>query len=316
MNEASDDQLQPVPFCTIEERVERLQKKCGQFTETIDRLSRKTQREVYAHTFVDMKHKVLACLPPKSGCTTWKTILANNSGDHPLPPHFKMMQLHFGDTLKDLGIRRLRSYNISLRAHFIKNYFKFMVVRHPLERFRSAYIDKLQSGSDITAQRHLGSLILQKYRPYMNPDRIATGQGVTIEEFVRFINETHTKNRHWDSLIDLCQPCAIKYDRILKTETLDHDNVFLIDDYMKPYGRGIGTKGNSVAGGPQIMSLSPLGRRLEIYGNLSFNYITVLQKMYRIDMDYFGYSWRFSDWNGTYSYRSSCVNGSLNRTCC
>ena len=86
--------LHQVPVCNNDERLDYLQNKCHGNTGQIQILTLKEQRKSYAHIFVDEKHKIVACLPPKSGCTTWKAIMANNSQDKPLPPNFNTDLLH------------------------------------------------------------------------------------------------------------------------------------------------------------------------------------------------------------------------------
>ena len=162
ISEPSDQLIHPVPPCENQDRLEHISKHC-ETAPPLEELEH-PYRYLQAHMFVDTKHKLLACLPPKSGCTTWKSILANNSQDEPLPKNFNIMALHFQNGTEVFGINHLWMYNNSMNEYFLKNYYKIMVTRHPLERFRSTYIDKLESGSDSNYQGNLGGAI-HRYLP-------------------------------------------------------------------------------------------------------------------------------------------------------
>ena len=313
--EPTADPNQPVDICTNEERLELLRSKCDPAQNSVNQLTSDQKGKMFFNIFVDPIHKLMACLPPKSGCTTWKNILANNSRDEPLPKDFNMMKLHYG-SLNEYNIKPLTAYNDTMKAHIIEHYTKFLVSRHPLERFRSAYIDKLESGSDRFMQKQIGEPILNRFRPDLSSVKRADGRGVTIDLFTKYLKETHLYNAHWHPVHELCQPCIINYDYVLKTETLDHDNEHIILTYLKPYMRGLGTKGNIVAGGHQTSSLTPLGRDLEIYINSSIADMSYLEQMYKHDFEEFGYSWKYTAQDGKYSIRSSCVNGAKDRKCC
>ena len=126
-----------VPICTKRERLKLLEEKCSNSSNmtAILALSDVEQMKFFRNFFMDTKHKILACLPPKSGCTTWKTILANNSLETPLPGNFNTMGLHFGHQLEDkFGIVKLSTCNTSFQQSVLNSdeYFKFMVARQPL----------------------------------------------------------------------------------------------------------------------------------------------------------------------------------------
>ncbi len=140
---------------------------------------------------------------------------------------------------------------------------------------------------------------------------------MTLSEFTQYIKETGDKNQHWRPVYDLCQPCHVRYDRILKTETLDHDNEYVILNHLPPYYRGLGTRGNIVAGGSQAASLSPHGRLLDRFDNATLQDLSFLEDYYKDDLKYFGYSWNYrKDKNSMYHVHSSCVSGADGSMCC
>jgi hypothetical protein len=113
------------------------------------------QRKFFTEAYIDRKHKILACIPPKSGSTTWKAILANNTMEEALPGNFNLERLHGGpgSFLYQAGVSRLFQFNETMRQYILANYLKILVTRHPFERVRSAYINKIESGVDRIMER-------------------------------------------------------------------------------------------------------------------------------------------------------------------
>ena len=312
----------PVPRCTPKERIELLKTECGNKTNlTLDQLGRKERYRALRNIFVDEKHKILACIPPKSGCSTWKTILANNTFDDPLPEGFKTHSLHFGALQSKFHIYRLSEYNATLQEHMLKSdeYFRFMIARHPFERLYSAYVNKLVSGTDLAQLRYWGKIILDKLHPELPETVRNAGKGVTFEEFVHFLKEpnNYKPNLHWEPIVNLCQPCLVNYDYIVKTETMDEDNEPIIIQQLLPHRRGLHTTDNVVVGGPQETSLTQQGRKMEEYQHLSEEELRFLENRFKEDLQYFGYTWRIEKNNTkTGSLFSSCTHGATDKACC
>lgn len=105
---------------------------------------------------------------------------------------------------------------------------RFLIVRHPLERLLSAYRDKLEhmQGREYYYKR-FGRRIALKYR---QSGGNATRLEPTFAEFLRFIAHEKYFDEHWAPYYRTCEPCALNYDYILKVETLDRDQNFLIQD--------------------------------------------------------------------------------------
>ncbi|EFN70794.1 Carbohydrate sulfotransferase 14 [Camponotus floridanus] len=105
---------------------------------------------------------------------------------------------------------------------------RFLIVRHPLERLLSAYRDKLEhmQGREYYYKR-FGRRIALKYR--QSGDN-ATRLEPTFAEFLRFIAHEKYFDEHWAPYYRTCEPCELHYDYILKVETLDRDQNFLIQD--------------------------------------------------------------------------------------
>ena len=223
------------------------------------------------NTLVDKKHRLLACLPPNAACSTWQAILLNNSGFGPMD-NITMQMLHNTDILKRAGIVRLRALDGETIRSVLKTFYKFMITRHPLERLVSAYIDKLQSGSDTVWQKNLGKIILHETHKELAPETVNLGQGVLFQEFIWYINEIGYHNEeHWAPISELCEPCIIDYDRIVKLETHSHDTTDIIIKKLAPTSYGTGLRKNIVMGGPKTALKS--GQVVPMFHNLSSHQI-------------------------------------------
>ncbi|XP_067041789.1 carbohydrate sulfotransferase 14-like isoform X4 [Acropora muricata] len=106
--------------------------------------------------------------------------------------------------------------------HRLKEYYKFMFVREPLERLTSAYKDKFVL-NNTSFHKSYGIKIVKKVRK--NPPRGLKGDDVTISEFFQYITESRMEdmNEHWMPYHMLCQPCAVSYDFIGSFENLESD---------------------------------------------------------------------------------------------
>jgi hypothetical protein len=96
--------------------------------------------------------------------------------------------------------------------------------------------------------------------------------------------DTKEENTHWNPTTDMCMPCHVRYNRIIKVETFDHDNAWVILNKLKPYQRGLATAVNVVSrpwgNTPKRAkgdTLTPSGKRMEGYNNVntsSLSYFT------------------------------------------
>ena len=277
------------------------------------------------NAYVDEKHKIFACLPPKSGCTTWKTILANNSFSEPFQ-YKNVMNIHSlareGEIPGAVPFRRLSPAKRD-RILKSKEYFRFMVARHPFERIYSAYKDKIVEGSSPAMKIHHAREILEMFRTNITNEQWKKGDSVTFKEFVRYLKIRRTTNRHFLPVEDDCRPCLINYDYIVKTETMNEDNEYIIDHFLGPTKRGMGTAKHVVANKPEADDrpvLSPKGRLLEAYQTLTAEDVAFLAERFGGDLLHFGYDWRVENSTGNaaavYSLCTAGGQGEGINACC
>lgn len=199
---------------------------CGQraMPRSVWELPAGQRRTVLRHLLVSDKYRFLYCYVPKVACSNWKRILkvldgALESVDVKLKMDHKSDLVFLADMKPD---------EISYR---LKNYFKFLFVRNPMERLLSAYRNKF--GEIKEYQQKYGVEIVRRYRK--NGGNSA-GDDVTFSEFLRYLldEEVERMNEHWMPIYNLCQPCAVRYDFIGSYERLNADADYVLQRVQSP----------------------------------------------------------------------------------
>ena len=87
--------------------------------------------------FIDDQRKYIYCPVPKAACSSWKlTLLQLICKDLSNVTNIHVWRM------TDNILKRAVHYNATQMETRLKNYFKFVFVREPLERLVSAYLDK------------------------------------------------------------------------------------------------------------------------------------------------------------------------------
>jgi hypothetical protein len=162
---------------------------------------------------VDDANQVAYCYVHKGGSTTWKTLLANISSNGNIS----------NDMIEILSVHsNMNKYGIKMVDYSDKyeNYTKLLIVRNPLDRLVSGYLDKMHSS--ISKFPKIQQSIIKQYRK----DNSTNSTYPTFEEYVAMLlNESDKANMnfHWSPYVHRCGICGINYDFILRIETMQHD---------------------------------------------------------------------------------------------
>lgn len=146
----------------------------------------------------------------------------------------RSLNVHDELFLNQIGLRYLNTYPLEDIRSRMNTYFKFMFVRHPLERLLSAYIEKFTIYNKWTQhfQRKYGRKIVRLFRKNPTNEALARGHDVTFAEFAKYVSRRSLSgkalNPHWASYFDLCHPCSIKYDFVGKFESFDRDSAHIL----------------------------------------------------------------------------------------
>lgn len=183
-------------------------------------------------------------------------------------------------------------------------FFKFMFVRHPMERMLSCYLDKMVTSphSSLPAFRRFvkqkGAKLVKKHkrkndRNNKNNRMLATKEQPTFEEFLEFVLSTDLQgvgyDSHWVPFFRYCNPCRIRYDVIGKLETA-------ADDFRYVWDRtGLSSKVSI----PWVNRATPPPTKTEVkvkqskhryYASLPRELIVRFFHTFRPDFDLFDYS--------------------------
>ena len=192
--------------------------------------------ELLSNLLVDDKHGVMYCVIPKVACTNWKRALVRMSGriNDTKEESLRMLSVHDELFLNQIGLRYLNTYSLEDIRKRMETYYKFLFVRHPLERLLSAYMEKFTTHNKWTEhfQRKYGRRIVKTFRKMPSADALARGHDVSFAEFVKYIIKRSSSGRmlnpHWASYYELCQPCSVKYDFVGKFESFETDSAYML----------------------------------------------------------------------------------------
>ena len=179
------------------------------------------------------------------------------------------------------------------------NYTKLMVVRHPFTRLASVYWDKMSVHDVDYTYREARKSVVREMHPKYSTEEIATTRPY-FQEFIKKMFDKRWKyqsDRHWRSYYDLCSPCAINYDYILKLETFSTEILPILEilangnktvEYLFsmviPKNKASDLKKISVLKTSKVNSSI-----VAEYFNLTMNQRTVLYDMFETDMKLYGY---------------------------
>ena len=198
----------PVPrlktqLCSLQDRSLQLAKFCQ---------NRKISTNIPHDILVDTDNKVLFCYINKVASITIKRMF------YKLKTQTKKHSYRH-QTMKDGGYRYLKDFrkNNTRLKEILTTFNRGILVRHPLDRLRSAYYNKFVKIHYVKPQKYKD--IIQKYRQ-SNTDKY---KHMHFEEFIKFVLYDQPHDTHWEAYGSACNPCYIKYDYILRMETFDRD---------------------------------------------------------------------------------------------
>uniref|UniRef100_A0A1A8GQT7 Carbohydrate sulfotransferase n=1 Tax=Nothobranchius korthausae TaxID=1143690 RepID=A0A1A8GQT7_9TELE len=269
----------------IETRKHLMKEMCAKYKGSI---SKTITPDHVKQIFVEDRNKLLYCSVPKSGCSNWKRTLMVLSGQASNAENIHHDMVHYGGHIKTLNM-----FNQKEIMHRLETYTKFMFVREPLERIVSAYRDKFENPNEYY-HNLFGKPIISKYRVMPSEEALKTGNGVTFEEFIRYLLDVHRPvgmDIHWEQANQLCHPCLIHYDLIGKFENMEEESNFLL--------RTIGAPPSLML--PSFKDRNPKDARTsKQITEKYFSQVTMMERQRMYDfyyMDYlmFNYSKPFSD---------------------
>ncbi|KAI8115512.1 Carbohydrate sulfotransferase 9 [Lucilia cuprina] len=228
---------------------------------------------------VNKKHHIIWCNVFKAASSSWMfnfNVLAGYSADF----------LHKTKEIL-LHLARERYPRVTLEElHTAQNNsITFLIARHPFERLLSAYRDKFVYAIPHSFHDKLGRKIVRTYRK--KSQQLKPPKYPTFSEFVRWLLDQIKHGNHLDmhfvASTQFCTPCLINFDIILKFETLEEDQLYLIE--KTGLKRIIAPEWRNMGKGKNTLELLQ-----QFYSKLSRNELDGLYDYYRYDFELFNYS--------------------------
>ena len=248
----------------------------------------------------DHKRKIMYCPIEKVGCTTWKAVMVNNSDSRKKESFQTLLSPEYIHAT-------LPQFNGVERAFYVeakhKNYKKFMFVRNPFERLASAYFNKAfptvawdgKSRDYYYAQ--IQKFTLNNFQHENITASVRKHYNATFREFVAYILKHN--DVHWDSMQRFCDPCNIKYDYILRMETMQRDSQALMRDlYPKAGPLPVANAAMKKDKSDQTSTwVKP--KVLGLFSQISEDLMDKLYKKYTFDLEFYGYSFNRNNFSAT-----------------
>ena len=247
---------------------------------------------------VDMKHKLLMCWMSKAGCTSFKALLLDASDYRVANVKItnNLMNVHKKTLLYEHGLEQFGNLTKHEADDVIHGgYYRFMLIRHPLERLLSTYRGKvLDPGSDFG---WFSAEALKFSRPYIFkknstlremklPQKILGPP--TFNEFLTWIWKSDTYNDHWSLILEACHPCALNWSAVMRLETMEHDSKAIVR-HLKP---DLPYDKIPVRHSHQSEPVHDHDwLRIPEFESVKEDVVDHFLDMYSIDMEMFGYHW-------------------------
>ncbi|KAK2161190.1 hypothetical protein LSH36_120g11027 [Paralvinella palmiformis] len=276
-----------VRICSQRQRQLHLRQTCHELLDE-DRERRRYMKRRVKLVAISHQRKLLYCILSKTGSRSWLTFLANLSSDAGSDHNLRIRDERF---MNKTGIEYRRNLYLDELDSRYRDYTRFVVVRHPLQRFASAYYESVVKNGKF--RRNDGTL--PSFREFSA--MIAGGQLQPHVQMARYINH--------------CQVCRTKYDYIVKAETIKSDFHLIRSDLATnvPLPR---EHVNKIYRGRHHTDVFKYDALLKTLQPENSNVLRGLAAVYEADNKIFGYGWDFDNQRST----CSVMQGDKPYPCC
>ena len=188
--------------------------------------------------------KIIYCQIPKSGCTNWMKIMAVLQG-----------LISNTDEVDQVAVHNLPLKMTTYWQPKYKDYTKILAVRDPFLRALSCYKDKFDTSHGMRRSLFRNTAEKAVKMPGTPVDK--ENNVPSLEQFIRFISDESTnisdihysEPRHWLPQSEMSMPCHVKFDYIVKVESVADEAEFIFKKLHLPptlnYPQGYSSKNSS-----------------------------------------------------------------------
>ena len=299
-----------IKACTQQERFKTLHKGCAKYSK-ITNIYNPDDPMTYSRLKVDDHNKILYCDLPKAASTTFNHMIYYSITGKYLDPK------PCAPCWEKEGMIMLYNFNKEERDQKLRDYYKILVVRHPLDRFVSCWNDKLAVPWNLSNPewQRTGPPMIKMFRkvPQGSTLEKEISKGVTLQEFAWYVNHLEQNSPdehdpHWNTHYRLCHPCSIDYNLIVKVETMQIDT----KEVLKRLHLN-GTEFPLIhARRTKEKKTLNLQKTIVDLRNISSESLQQIKQFYKLDMELFDYKWTDGSFNARCG--GSCQEG--DRSCC
>ncbi len=257
----------------------------------MDRRYRYHANDRVGWVLIDNVHRLTWVLVAKSGTRSWLKYFAETVGE-------TRYIVSYRRDFANMGLNLTNYIPVSeLNARY-RNYTNLIVVRHPLQRFVSAYYD-------VVVKRRVYTGLCETIRSRFSsrsPSSCSDDPVLSFEEFSQGLAADRLpRNQHWETVQSTARPCQLDTYLIFKSETANKDVIDLNRmlglshaTLSHVHSRGLGhneelqEKNHTVVG---LTQYDPLLRSLQWEHPSTFQW---LLQHFHADMKMFGYTWNTS----------------------
>ena len=185
----------------------------------------------------------------------------------------------------ELDFQHLHFFQRRMVQHRLKYYKKFMIVRDPLQRLVTVFINKFINtpGDDFVNFRHVWSKYIMAFtrrQKNIRPIR----RRLKFKEFMTYLTKDKSRKfqEHWMPFYHLCHPCLINYDWVAKLETLNDDS----DHILKLIGAPESLKFPAADESTRNKTVDPYK---DFISKIPQSLIQKVRDVYKTDYQLFGY---------------------------
>ena len=231
------------------------------------------------------RNRFAYCRIPKIGFSNWNKIIIYLSSNLSLEKIYNASEDMLQIVYVQKYIKALHNYSAGEVSNILSKYFKFVFVRHPLERLFSAFDDKLGFNAPYR-QRYLrenGRNIVRLCRNKSQEQHEITNS-VTFEEFLCYVSKAPLTELdiHWLPYWKICSFCepSWNFDFIGEYETFAEDVNYLLKELrIKIPNFPTGYRGRE----------EQINRFQKAFSSIPYKIISAVWNRYREDFELFGY---------------------------